>query len=361
MANAVCINNLRRVNISDVLQPNFILQSENTYLSGVILVVKKFDRPLKTFKTVVNKFEPPVNEGSYDRMIIIGELKTTTCFVIISETSMSSGNLFRHDDVAVGSYVAIEEPFYSEHCLGNDPSNPIVTTTKSLLPLPQAGINLLNLDINFNPAGTAMYHFAINDTALRFLQAQFVSPTCAGILCDRRNLKNLTVCGCVQKSTLSGWTIQARVVAEENDIFGGVFFQSHAFAKLMCTVAILRQPVANVVEANLRNAVQRVAAYVNEAGGWTVEGFVKSGISDENIAQSVQQVRICRIAPNCIVPDNIKYDVRPFIQEDNLPPPVLAGAVDENQKTKTTTEMISSLSVGSTAATELFPLIYFQN
>lgn len=331
MNHVIDLANLNKVTMVDVLAPNFLLQSEDTYLAGVILVVKKFDRPLKTFKTATNKFKPPINESSYDRMIIIGEENSRTCFVIIADSAMKSGNLFRNEAVSVGSYVAVVEPIYSEHCLGNDPSNPIINTTYSLQQYAPVVQNLINLDINLNPSGTAMYHFTVRNIDLLFLQGQFVSPTCSGFLCDRRNIKNSTMCACVQKSSIPGWTIQARVIAEEDDLFGGVFFQSHAFAKLFCTPAILRQPVSSLVQRSLRDAILRVTTHVNNGGAWNVEGYVKSGVSEENIAQTVQQVRICTIVPNCHIPHNMKYDIRPFVEPQNPPPHLVPAPNAANQ------------------------------
>ena len=318
---AADLNNMERVSVSDVLQPNFLLQSEDTYLAGVVLVVKKCDRPLKVFKAAVNKYKPQLNETAYDRMVILGELNSPTCFVIISDSSSMSGVLFRNETVTVGSYVAAVEPIYTETCLGNDQANPIITTTKSLVALPNP-VNRVVLEIQMNPLGTAMIHFALQNLEMQYIQAQFVAPTCSGTLCDRRVTKLSAQCGCIQKSPIAGWTIKIRVLAADNDLFGGVFFQSFNFAKNFCTTSLLRQPVTSLNERNLRQAVNRVQTFVNNAGGWHVEGFVKSGLSDENITQAVQQVRICRIVSSCVIPEDIKYDVRPYAQHVNVPPPL---------------------------------------
>ena len=314
-------NNMERVTITDVLQPDFLLRSEDTYLAGVVLVVKKCDRPLKVFKAAVNKYKPQLNETAYDRMVILGEMNSRTCFVIISDSSSLSGVLLRHENVTLGSYVAVVEPIFTENCLGNDQANPIIATTKSFVPFPNA-FNLELLEIEMNPLGTAIIHFALQNLEMQYVQAQFVTPTCSGVLCDRRVTKVASQCGCIQKSPVAGWTIKVRVLAADNDLFGGVFFQSFNLAKVFCTTALLRQPVTSLNERNLRQAVNRIQTFVNNAGGWHVEGFVKSGLSDENITQSVQQVRICRVVPSCVVPEDIKYDVRPFVQHENAPPPL---------------------------------------
>ena len=325
MDSSINVNHMTKVSITDVLQHNFILRSEDTYIFGVVLVIKKCDRPLKLFKSGVNRFKPPVNENMYDRMIIVGEENNRTCFVIIAESASQSGTILRNEHVSVGSYVAVVEPIYSEHCLGNDQSNPLITTTKSLIPFPAVENRLLSLEILINTSGTAMLHFALREIQLRFIQAQFVSPTCSGFLCDRRAVKTVTTCACIQKSSIAGWTVQARIVNEDNDLFGGVFFQSFALSKHFCTPAILRQPVSSLSEALLRQAVGRVTTHVNNANGWHIEGFTKSGVSDENIAQAVQQVRICRIVPSCVIPDDLKYDVKPYIQNECRPPPLVGG------------------------------------
>ena len=325
MDSSIIVSNLTKVSISDVLQPNFLLRSEDTYIFGIVLAIKKCDRPLKLFKSTVNRFKPPVNESTYDRMIIVGEENNRTCFVIIAESASQSSTILRNEHLSVGSYVAVVEPMYSEHCLGNDQSNPIITTTKSLIPFPAVENRLLNLDILLNTSGTAMLHFALREYQLRFIQAQFVFPTCSGFLCDRRAVKTVNTCACIQKSSVAGWTVQARIVNEDNDLFAGVFFQSFALSKHFCTQALLRQPVSSLSEVLLRQAVGRVTTHVNNASGWHIEGFTKPGVSDENIAQAVQQVRICRIVPSCVIPDDIKYDVKPHFHNECRPLPLFGG------------------------------------
>ena len=310
----------QKVFLRDVMQPSFIRQSENTYLSGMVLIIKKYDRPLQIFRPPNQKGKRSAPDSSYDRMVVIGENGGKDCFVLVSENAQWSSKMLRDETLTIGSYVRVMEPAFSGSCLGNDRSNPIITTVKPIQVFEDDFVNRDNLAIVSNPDSTAIIHFSLDKRPLCFIQAQTFFPTCTGILCDRRQIKSATACACVQKSPIAGWTIQARVLSEsedtdEDDPLSGGFVQSHALANHFCSRGILRLPVSSINETLLRQAVKRVEKHVNDAGGWFVSGYYKCGLSDESIAQTVQQVRVCRISPCTKIPRSLLYDINPFVPD----------------------------------------------
>ena len=122
----------RQVSVAEVTSKNFLRNSQNTVLRGVVLVLKRSDRPLQLYRPQNTKLKRPSPEGTYDRMAIIGQWNTKDCFVIISQSAQMSARLFTDRHLTVGSVVQVSEPVYTNTCLGNDLNNPIFETQRPL-------------------------------------------------------------------------------------------------------------------------------------------------------------------------------------------------------------------------------------
>ena len=319
-----------RVNTAQITAPNFLRNSENTYIRGVVLVLKKFDRPLQLFRPQAVKAKRLTPDTNYDRLIIIGEIETRECFAIIADSAQKSSLLFADRKLTIGAIVDVKEAIFSNSCLGNDRTNLIFNVS---LPLEVVtdDLPMEPVPIDLNPSTGAMFHFCLPHRPLSFLHAIPVFPTCSGFLCDRGNRKNESICACLQKSTLSAWVMSARVISqdilnEDDDPLTGDILQNWSLTKLFCEEAIIRSAYTSIDRGLLREAVMRVANHVNNNGGWRVSGFYKTALTEENIAQNVQRVRICRITPATEIPVNLKYNVIPWTGDDTNQPPRLFHA-----------------------------------
>ena len=146
-------------------------------------------------------------------------------------------------------------------------------------------------------------------------------------MCDRRILRSETVCACLQKNSVSSWTVAARIISrdveeEADDLLSGDMTQSHQLASFFCSNDVLRLPASSVELNLLRESMTRVTAYVNDNGGWRISGYSKSSVSDESITQAVHHVRICRLMPASVIPNNLKYTIGNARQPPNRPPPL---------------------------------------
>ena len=317
--------NNRRVNIAEVTAPNFLRRSQNTYIRGIVLVIKKYDRPLQLYRPQNAKSKRPASDSHYDRLVIMGDVNNKECFAIISESAQKSARLFQDRSLTVGSIVDVFEPVYNNACIGNDRNNPILESATSLNVV-ENNADLLPIPINLNPNSMAMFHFCLPNRELLFLHATAVAPTCAGYMCDRRKEKNESNCACLQKPAVSAWCVSARVITanidnEEDDALSGETLQGLSLTKLFCSEAIVRSAYSSIDKNLLRTAVTDVQNHVNANGGWQVSGYYKCGSTEENIAQHVQRVRICRITAAVDIPDHLKYQIVAFDNNDNQPPP----------------------------------------
>ena len=324
--------NLREVNVTDFIHSNFLRESEDTYVSGIILTAKRHDRPLQTFRPNVGRVKKTSMDSSYDRLVIIGELQSAACFAVITTTAQESSSIFRHPLLSVGALVHVHEPIFSGLCLGNDRSNPIFEVRRPLELAAHNGMNLRPSPIVINPLTTALTKFQLNNTQLSFIQTNIASPTCSGVFCDRRIVKSSN-CACIQKSAVSAWAISCRIFSTaidnvEEDPLSGEVLQSLQLNKIFCSTGTLALPATDIVVHRLRQCVRNIQQYVNDNGGWLVTGYYKSGLSEENIAQTISRVQICRIRATVMVPDDRKYDVGQNNHDDNPPPPLRPAGHD---------------------------------
>ena len=321
----------RQVTVAQVTSKNFLRNSQDTVIRGIVLVLKRSDRPLQMFRPQNSKLKRPSPEGAYDRLAIIGQWNSKDCFAVIASSAQKSSKLFGDRRLTVGSIVEVKEPVYNNTCLGNDSNNPIFDTQRQIVVL---NIPLDNLfppvPVVLQPQTTAMFHYTLPARGLLFLHANVISPTCAGYLCDRRVSKNDSLCACLQKSSLSSWSVSARIITagvdeEDEDILSGDITQSHQMSLLFCTDDVLRLPASSIDIDVLRDVIVNVSDYVNGNGGWTVCGYYKSSASEEMITQEVHRIRICRIIPSAEIPVYLKYNIGEADDVENDPPHLVHG------------------------------------
>lgn len=151
---------MNQVTVTQVQQPRYLHHSRNAFIRGRILILKKFDKPLTTYKSNYGAKKTP--DPTYDRMVIIGELNSPSCFAVISKTPRESSNLFKDRSISVGCIVDVLEPVPTGSALGNDSHNPIFEVKK---PFVRAVVNdtpeIATLE---NPNTAAIFHFAFNGT-----------------------------------------------------------------------------------------------------------------------------------------------------------------------------------------------------
>ena len=327
--------NLREVQIAEVIHPNFVRNSENTFVAGVMLIAKRADRPLQTYRLSGVRSKKTSMDANYDRMVVIGELQSSNCFAIITRNAQESSQMLRTAGLTVGCIVNAHEPVFTGLCLGNDRNNPIFEVYRSLEVVEDNVPNLIPFPVVANPVTTALTKFNLNNVPLSFIQVNVMSPTCSGFLCDRR-ISKTSNCACIQKSAVSSWALTCRIFSRdvanlENDPFSGEQLQCLQLSKIFCEMGTLALPASQVQLQNLRNAVAQVVNFVNDNGGWNVTGFFKSGVSEENIALNISKIQICRIRPTVVVPENLKYSAlaagRDNAQVPEQPPLMPQGQV----------------------------------
>ena len=166
-----------RVITAQITAPNFLRNSENTYIRGVVLVFKKFDCPLQLFRPQAVKAKRMTPDLNYDRLIIIGEMETRECFAIIADSAQKSSLLFVDQKSTIGAIIDVKEAICSNSCLGNDRTNPILNVSFPLEVVTD-DLPMEPVPIDLNPSTGAMFHFCLPNRPLSFLHAIPVFLTC---------------------------------------------------------------------------------------------------------------------------------------------------------------------------------------
>ena len=147
----------RQVTVAEVQSKNFLRHSQNTVVRGVILVLKRSERPLQIFRPQNSKLKRPSPEGVYDRMAIIVQWNSKDCFAVIAESAQKSAILFGDRHLTVGSVVHVREPVYSNTCLGNDLNNPIFETQRQIVVQNRDANNFPDNPTTLNACNVSLY------------------------------------------------------------------------------------------------------------------------------------------------------------------------------------------------------------
>ena len=167
------MTDLIEVTLEQVLQPNFVRQSEDTFKVGTILSIKKNDqKPLTHYgRNLTSKFRKNNNDTSYDRIIILGAQNSKNCFVLVLESSSMSGKILNVAGLRfIGSTIAVQEPIFSNACLGKNLNNQVLITSKELQPHTVTPINEHGIPIISNPNSTVNFHFRLRQEKVLFVQ-----------------------------------------------------------------------------------------------------------------------------------------------------------------------------------------------
>ena len=102
-----------QVNTSQVTSPIFLRRSENTFVRGIVLVTKKYDKPLQLFRPQNIKNKRGALDTTYDRLVILGEIISKECFTVIAESAQKIPFSFGDTLLTVASIVDVKEPVFS--------------------------------------------------------------------------------------------------------------------------------------------------------------------------------------------------------------------------------------------------------
>lgn len=239
-----------------------------------------------------NSRQRNVGERHYDRMFTFADvLEPNRCFTIICSSHQDSLNLMgrcARTQEGVGDMFIIIEPDMVEYYLGDTTSVPIVESPKDFIPVTNRFVDSVVPSQLVMPDADHTTYFCLHKQKIKCSRASLESASCSGSFCDRQrlNLGPGQKCGCMYM-TAKGSTD----VVIDIDITFSVDQQFHPEGKI--TVSHFRSwKYSNLFVKDvtiwqkldrdndliaLRKAVLQICKHIDDNGGWTILGWIRSG------------------------------------------------------------------------------------
>lgn len=264
---------------------------------------------------------------NYDRLALFADTREPgRCFAIIFKNPGTSQNFFNRcirTHEGVGNVFFLDEPTPVTSTLGSTSSVPIIEQVWDCVPVNNTIQSLVPTVLLKPPEmGFTRYFASHHVKDIKFFNACFVESICSGIFCDRQfSSDNMTNphsarCGCFHYDRSSApLTIQFDIALTcpfEFDQQGVTYVNS--FRSYKTTLLFIRKENLKYIKKNssehlalLRNTVQAIATHVNNNGGWSYVGWLRTGtvhdISEtqtnvaENLASTSQTPHLSYLYP----------------------------------------------------------------
>ena len=325
----------------------FQRKKQNSALIGVLIQLRHNSMVSdgKQLLTTGSRYAPGMSGASrqrlggggrnYDRLALFADTKEPgRCFAVIFKNPGMSSSFFKRCErthEGVGHTFFLDEPAPVTNTLGSTSSVPIIEEVLDCLPLSNS-INTLVPAVPLIPPeiGCTRY-FAYHNVIMEIPNACFVESFCNGIFCDRQlSADNMTnpktaKCGCFHYDRSSapitiqfGITLECPLDFDQTGLTDVSSFRSYRTTLLF----IKKENLKNVKKNNydhlhlLRKAVEDIFAYVNNNGGWSYIGWLRTGtvqdVSEtqsniaENLASTSQMPHLSYLYPTneLIINDN---------------------------------------------------------
>jgi hypothetical protein len=360
------------VNISQCENKLFQRNRQNSALIAVLIQLRHNSMVSdgKQLLTTGSRYVPGMSIASrqkigggnrnYDRLALFADTREPgRCFAVIFKNPTMSTKFFKRCErthEGVGYAFFLDEPTPVTNTLGSTSSVPILEEVLDCLPLSNSIKTLVPAVPLIPPEMGCTRYFASHNVTMEIPNSSFVESLCNGIFCDRQlcvdSMTNpkTAKCGCFHydRST-APITIQFGIVLQcplDFDQTGAIDVSS--YRSYRTTLLFIKKENLKYVKKNsyhhlhlLRKAVKDIFTYVNNNGGWSYIGWLRTGtvqdVSDtqshvaENIASTSQMPHLSYLYPTneLIINDNNeefqKLQMIPSeenLNENNIAPPV---------------------------------------
>ena len=328
------------ISISQCEEQDFVEKKENSALIAIMLQIRHNSFAAdekKSLLTTASRYAPGLTNAArqrlgggnknYDRLALFADTSENgRCFAIIFKNSAVAAKFFDHcirSQEGVGHAFFLDEPSPVTSTLGSTPSVPIIESVLKTIPINNP-INTLipHVPLETPNMGCTRYFSSHNVTDIKFLNAQFVDSICLGYFCDRQLcVDNLTTptnakCGCFYQDRSTAPTIiQVDIVLPcpvSFDQTGKTYITN--FRSYNTSLLFIKKETLKIVENDnsdhldlLRLTIKNIVKYVNDNGGWSYIGWLRTGIvhdisetqtaQAENLASTSQTPHLSYLYP----------------------------------------------------------------
>ena len=281
----------RLITSSHVESEQHLENPDNTYVLGIMLQIKMGEKPMNVFNKGSGG-NGHTSEKAYDRLVTFADVSTSgVCFGYVFPTKARSTLFFQYgakQGYGVGTPFLIKEIYHTVTKLGSQPHSMPLMENGSGRAIPLKGTMIrhvpsseLKASDNMNATTYFCYHRVKN---LKLTGLEMVRPGCNGVLCDRQvepTASQYWKCGCFDANGKTvAWVMRMNVrVPSQPKPTTVMHFRSLRTTELFVQQSTLKywQHSSLKMQDRWRQSVQEVVEYVNNHGGWTMIGWVRTG------------------------------------------------------------------------------------
>jgi len=272
-----------------------------TKVAGNILV-KNYDKNSSGARKMSS--EGRNSSMKYDRMALFADLKSSTgaCFIIIFRNAADSHAAFRYSLTSgVGQVFCIEEPKPIVNFLGDTMSVAVVENRKYLCPVSNHMKQILPTVPLKTPIAGATSFFSYHKIKIAISCVIISDAKCTGTFCDRQeHLTSTQMCGCFHTSKYaSGGVLTMDVTfSTEDETHIVQDFRSLRTSNLFLEDNSVWDRLGKISHVDsdaddfIREACKNFVTYVNDNGGWTLLGWLRTGTTSDSSNSSGEVVNI---------------------------------------------------------------------
>jgi hypothetical protein len=286
---------------------------------------RSFGQPTNLSGSKMMKTTQTFGGRSYDRLLTFADIKNPgQCFAVLTKNVNLSKQFFTNNPggrVGVGNVFVFNEPKHTNSRLGSSNTIVVENYLPGVYPLHSSSAKYVpSVPLRFPPPGETEYFCLHNCTTLDIILVGIFPSCCAGELCDRQqnpdDVDGKTFrCGCIHVDNRSNGTVFKMIVSipcstgvHRDGTIDSTDFLSFKTSLLFVSKDTLKNfPYSLKDDLGVNNIkivsahVDKVCAYVNNHGGWTIIGWTRTGlVHDESNPKDNEQIGSDSVSPHVV-------------------------------------------------------------
>ena len=285
---------------------------DDTFIYGTLLSAKKSSNVTLYSKRQAfsgNKKARYNEDAKYDRYLLFRDTCSPhgDCFVIIFERGKDFSQFYATTKLVIGDVVRIAEPNPITNYVSDTYDLPVVKPNLieecKVVNVRDEGVGVKLTRVKEPDAGKTL-SFRLEKAKITMSGCKLVETVCRGLFCDKQETDK---CSCMYNDKVCNTVVQARIIFDGGN--EAVMFRSWRMTNLFVVSDRMTNLPHSVlkdesVRKKLRDTVQNIVNQVNDAGGWDILGWARTGemidVNDETskVGSATIHPHIVWIAPS---------------------------------------------------------------
>ena len=274
------------VTIKSIEEEGKSYESEDKCIIGVLLSIRIAER-----QNVIKQYnKKKLGVTTYNRILTFGSCKDEDgkTFCIIFESSISFRSFINNMlDLKIGDTVVIYEPEEIMTYLSKENDLPVIRSGMfSFSHQVNRGLYLTEeVALSIPEEGYTKFFF-YSGVKIKFFNAQIVPVLCQGLMCDKQKENQ---CGCLIGHKTPKIVLDVNVKLNEKKIseVNKMNIISWDLTKKFFTDIGRDVSITSFLDMRklkvIRSSINNIGNIINEKGGWTIIGWVRTGFTDDEV------------------------------------------------------------------------------